>query len=157
MNLALHLLGSFLKPDIFNVTRKTFLEIKPISASGISKGLVKMGVDQLAFGRKGFSPESSWQPRSHLLQTDDDGVIFVINVGGLVLYKGIDELKWQLITVGSIKVATDLLPYLRFSFADLAPVIARVRLLTIGVSTAQNADLEVSVGVGTLDSLMGAP
>ena len=150
---------SFLKPDIFNPTKKKFLEIKPISVSGISKGLLKMGIDEAAFGKftLGFSPDASWQPRSHLLETDEDGLIYVINVGGLVLYKDVDELKWQLIAVGSIKAASDLLPYLRLSMADLSPLAARIRVLSLGIATEEEADIEDSVLMGGETALMGAP
>jgi RHS repeat-associated protein len=150
-------LGSYLKPDIFNTKRKTFLEIKPISESGISKGVSKMILDEAVFGplTLKFSPEASWQPRSHILQTDEDGPIFVINVGGLVLYKNAKELEWQLISVGSIKIAYDLLPYLyRLSISELAPAVAR---MTAGLGLSFGTDIGATTGVAVGNGLMGAP
>ena len=139
------------KPDIYNVSKKTFLEIKPISGSGIASGLLQLGIYKKAF--KPFKPEVTWQPRSCLLETAEDGLIYVINVQGIVFYQDIDEIKWGLITATSIKVAYDLLPYLvRLSATELAPVVVR---MTTGLGTAFAADIQETTGIATLDSLEG--
>ena len=146
---------SFLKPDIFNKTTKTFLEIKPITYSEIMKGLAKMGVCEAAYGplTLGYSPEASWQPSSHLLETDDGELFFVMNVGGLVLYKDASEIEWTAITVTSIKTAKDLLPYLyRLSAAELRPVVARMALR---VGIMYGADFGATMGVVTGNAVMG--
>ena len=150
-------LKRYLKPDIFNKSNHKLLEIKPISAGGVQDGPLAIGKDIALFGPFGYSPEVAWQPRSCILETDDDGPIFVINVGGIVYYKSTDELKWQLIAVGSIKAASDLLPYLRLSISDLAPLVARIRVLSIGIMTYNEADMEDGINIASETALMGAP
>jgi hypothetical protein len=119
-------------------------------------GLAKMDIDEAAFGplTLKYGPEASWQPRSHLLETTDGETIFVINVGGLVLYKDIDELKWELITVTSIKAAQELLPYLtRLSVAELQPVVIR---MAVRAGIAEGADIGATWGVASENATMGA-
>ena len=71
----------FLKPDIYNPNEKTFLEIKPISISGVAKGIAKIALDYGAFSD--CSPDTTWQSRTALLKTPSTGtIIFVRNVGG---------------------------------------------------------------------------
>jgi RHS repeat-associated protein len=81
------LLGSLLKPDILNVTptHKVFAEIKPISLSGVAKGLAQMAAYGVAFGVQGYTPDVSWQPSTHVATVGTVPIVF-INVGGLIFY-----------------------------------------------------------------------
>jgi hypothetical protein len=64
----------------------------------------------------------------------------VINVGGVVFYKDINQIKWELITATSIIAARQLLPYLVLSVADLEPVFARIGLIIADTAAARAVD-----------------
>ena len=142
----------FLKPDIYNPNEKTFLEIKPISSSGVAKGVAKLLIDYGAF--PGFSPDTKWQSRTALLRTPTTGTtIFVRNVGGIVFYQNIDRLQMELITAAVITTPQQLLEYLRFPIWELAPALREASL----VPEIETADIEGTIGIATLDSSLGAP
>jgi hypothetical protein len=146
--------SAYLKPDIFNKRQQRFLEITDISAAGVVRGPAKILKDYALFRRSGYKPDTSWQPRSRLLITADEEMIYVINIGGVLYYKNIDELKWQLITVGSIKAASDLLPYLQMTWANVGPLILKFGRMAVGVEAAETEDMEVGIGISTLNSIL---
>jgi RHS repeat-associated protein len=149
--------GSFLKPDIMNMANvpPTYLEIKPISPSGVAKGVAKMALNATFYGPLKYQPERFWQPRYPLLDTPD-GMIFVVNIDGIVFYQDAALLEYELITLAAVKNARDLLPYLKFGARKLAYVAARAyRLATVSYAT-QNAELQQDVGIGTILATGGA-
>lgn len=121
-------LTRYLKPDIFNMTQLKYLEIKPISSSGIAKGILALGRDYAFYKKSGYSADTEWQPRSCILETADDGPIYVRNVGGIVFYQNVDSLEMELITTAVITAPKELLEYLTSS-AELAPALARIYAL----------------------------
>jgi hypothetical protein len=54
--------GYRLKPDILNPTIQTFLEIKPITLSGIYSGTLQLALYSAAFAPSGYFPEFGWVP-----------------------------------------------------------------------------------------------
>jgi RHS repeat-associated protein len=74
-----------LKPDIMNLTKKYWAEIKPLSTSGITKGYAKSELDNLSLWWSGYSADP-WHPPSwvttdtgvtvYLLKDDHAGLIF---------------------------------------------------------------------------------
>ena len=81
---------TFLKPDIFVSTpgSKRYLEIKPISGSGVTAGAAKMIANDILFGPAGYKPDIAWQPMSPILITSTGERIFVVNVGGASFLPG---------------------------------------------------------------------
>jgi hypothetical protein len=85
-----------LKPDVFNRTRKTFLEIKPFSPSGIVGGYAQVLTYELFFAFAGFVPDIAWQPEPMVLEDIPEFgyPIAVFNVGGVLFYTDmIDNIK----------------------------------------------------------------
>ena len=75
----------YLKPDVINygVNPPEWLEIKPLSISGVAAGLIKYKLNNSLLS--GFQPDALWVPT--LCQVTDEGVpIFVVNCGGVVYY-----------------------------------------------------------------------
>ncbi len=149
----------YLKPDIFVSTRgnKRYLEIKPISTSGVAAGVAKMVKNATAFGPAGYKPDAAWQPLSPVLRTPSGETIFVINVGGVVFYQDVELLEWRLITVGAVVTAKDLLPYLKFQGRLLLrPALARISVMAAGARTVDSARLNQHVGIAGVLALGGA-
>jgi len=150
---------SYLKPDIFVSTpgNKRYLEIKPISDSGVVGGVAKMIKNAVVFGPAGYKADVAWQPLSPVLQTPSGETIFVINVGGVVFYQDAELLEWKLITVGAVVTAKDLLPYLKFQGRLLLrPALARISVLASGARTADSGRLYQQVGIGGVLAVGGA-
>lgn len=92
-----------------------------------------------------------------MLQIPSGETIFVINVGGVVFYQDVELLQWQLITVGAVVTAKDLLPYLKFQGRLLwRPALARISVMANGVRTADSARLNQHVGIASILALGGA-
>ncbi len=148
-------LSSYLKPDIMNSfpSEMHYLEIKPISTSGVAKGIAKIALDYEQFGPY-YSADTKWQPRTALLKTPETGTtIFVRNVGGIVFYQNVDRLQMELIVAAVITTPQELLEYLRFPIWELAPALREASL----VPEIEAADIEDTIGIATLDSSLGAP
>jgi len=90
-----------LKPDIFNITKQKWLEIKPLSPSGIGSSGAQYQKYLLAFAAFGYSPEVSWTPSTHF--TYAGGVnIFFFNAGGIVFYTDLLDLSEDLVLLASL-------------------------------------------------------
>jgi len=75
----------YLKPDILNKTRRKFLEVKPLSSSGISAGLSQMNLYCAVLCPFSYSPDVTWiVPRP--VQRVDFSTVVIFNMGGLVFY-----------------------------------------------------------------------
>src|SRR5262249_17284488 len=71
-----------LKPDILNQDRFSYLEIKPLSLSGISEALIKMGLDGIYtrnFGGAGYRAEVEWEPPTHFIRPMGIPTIFLMS------------------------------------------------------------------------------
>jgi len=154
-------ISSYLKPDIFNSypTEKHFLEIKPISTSGVFKGIAKIALDYENF-KPDYSPDTQWQSRTYLLTTPSTGTtIFVRNIGGIIFYQDIDLLQKKLILTAVLTTPKGVLQLLRFPYlGELAPAFARLLGFAEGggLATAVSADLGASVGIASSNATMGA-
>jgi len=88
--------AGYFKPDIFDHTAKTFNEIKPLSVSGISSGLVKLRIykDAFSYGAYAesnqYSPNTIWSPNSAVVNGTN---VWFINAGGLIFYSDLDNEK----------------------------------------------------------------
>ena len=115
-----------------------------------------MGVNLLAFGPAGYSPDTKWQPLSHLIETPSNKRIFVINVGGIVFYQDVEFLEWQLISVPAIVAATQLLPYLKFhNGLLLRPAMARINSMARSAHSADTARLQQQLAIADLLAVFG--
>src|SRR5260370_31078924 len=85
-----------MKPDILNYSgfsgalgsfgRLTWLEIKPLSVSGVAAGVAKMGLDCAYLCEFGFSNEYDWiipEPFVTVQGTE----LTLMNVGGIIFYR----------------------------------------------------------------------
>jgi hypothetical protein len=73
-----------LKPDIVDHTMKRFMEIKPLSMSGIAKGIAQITLYSAVFGRKGYH-RGTWTPPSP--QTIDGNLkVWFVNIQGVIFY-----------------------------------------------------------------------
>jgi hypothetical protein len=79
------ILGINVRPDIVNFTQHSWLEVKPMSASGVIKAAAQTLVYNDTFGHYGFLPDSAWNPSTHLVYANGE-VFEIMNLGGIVFY-----------------------------------------------------------------------
>ena len=91
---------SFRKPDIFNVSTFSYLEIKPFSYAGIAAADIAMTLNELAYGLKvpyytganpngAFFADGLWEPPTTLKAGGD--LYFLTNIDGVIFYTNIAE------------------------------------------------------------------
>jgi hypothetical protein len=91
-----------MKPDIFNITKKKWLEIKPLSLSGIISAKPQYEKYLFAFAPFKYFPEVSWIPSTHF--TYAGGInIFFFNAGGIVFYTDLIDLSEDLMLLTSVQ------------------------------------------------------
>lgn len=83
-----------LKPDILNLKRKTYLEIKPLSLYGIAVGKSQMDLYANVFVEFGFHPEAEWFVNPPFVTIAGIPMI-IFNVGGLVFYAHNNDLTLE--------------------------------------------------------------
>jgi RHS repeat-associated protein len=141
-----------LKPDVLNRSRKTFLEIKPFSLSGIGSAGIQMAL-YLTF-LVGYTPEADWVPPATV---DAGGVVALVNLGGIIFYTDLLDNVEEIIAIKTWENRAALIQILRG-----APAIGRnigelgriTRLAVLGSSGGQ-VRLSQQTGTAMLLTTMG--
>jgi RHS repeat-associated protein len=103
------LLGAYrLKPDILNITKRRWLEIKPLSISGATEGALSFAKYSAVLGFLGYKPDIDWIPSTHFV-TAGAVEIFFFNAGGIVFYTDAFDNAEDLIVLGSIAAVKEFL------------------------------------------------
>jgi RHS repeat-associated protein len=98
-----------LKPDILNYTTLQYLEIKPLSYSGVMSAVFKMGIYAASFTWAGFYPDFEWEPPNGGLVKVGSADVLVFNVAGVLFYTDALELATELVTIVAVSDAFQLL------------------------------------------------
>ncbi len=103
-----------LKPDIFNRTKRTFLEIKPFSLSGILAGPAQLLIYELFFAHAGYRPEYEWiPPRLLTLSSGPVPVVAVVNIGGVLYYTDLLDNLEDILLIKSLESTAQMIRILR--------------------------------------------
>ena len=95
-----------LKPDILNHTKqmKTWLEIKPLSVSGVAKGGAQYATYLLTFLPFGYRPEYDWDPKDNIVLAGKTEIVF-FNAGGIVFYTDAIDCAEDLAAITTVAAA----------------------------------------------------
>ena len=80
------------KPDILNHTDMTYMEIKPLSISGLILGEAQMLMREVQLGPFGYEPDGIWASTPQVTFLQNGIPIVYVNFQGLVLYTDVTEL-----------------------------------------------------------------
>jgi hypothetical protein len=143
-----------LKPDIFNGPARVYAEIKPLSFKGIGEGWLQIETYDLAYGKLGFHRETAWPGGFQAAYVTADPIAY-FNVDGIIFYSdAVDDIK----DLKQIKDPASAYRVLRGlvnkSFSATRDV---ARQLVKGIAGEEEADIEDTEGIATLDSELGAP
>ena len=84
----------YFKPDIMDWGAFTFNEIKPLSPSGVSKGIAQIALYTAAYGPLGFRRNTLWWPYSEIV---DGERVWFFNVEGVIFYTDDENLQAKLV------------------------------------------------------------
>jgi RHS repeat-associated protein len=99
--------GAFrLKPDILNYSKSTWLEIKPLTVSGVAKAGLQYKLYEKAFGFYGYKPEIGWVPSTHFVIAGTQEIFF-FNAGGIVFYTDLYDSAEDLLALTSYEAVKD--------------------------------------------------
>jgi RHS repeat-associated protein len=147
-----------LKPDILNYSRLQWLEIKPLSYSGVADATFKWGLYMAAFSPVGFYPDIEWEPGDGLLSVD--GVpVFVFNVGGILFYTDAVDLAEDAAVLASVKVVTDAYRLLQSArlFGTFVAETARIGRLAALAATGGQSRINAAIGPAMILATLGLP
>jgi hypothetical protein len=89
-----------LKPDILNKTKHKWLEIKPLTPSGVVSAKISYDKYLLALGAFSYLPEISWTPSTHRVIAGSVQIFF-FNAGGIVFYTDATDFAEDLLVLTS--------------------------------------------------------
>jgi len=86
----------YFKPDIMDWGVFTFNEVKPLSPSGIAKGITQIALYSQAYSQWNFTPNVTWIPDSTVV---DDREVHFLNLSGVIFYTDDRQLKREMAAV----------------------------------------------------------
>jgi RHS repeat-associated protein len=143
-----------LKPDIFNFTARKYLEIKPLSTSGVIDAEIKMVLNAINFGPSGYGPDKVWEPAVNPLVVDGTPT-YIRNVGGVLFYTDVRDNFEDLAGVATIQAIKNILTQLLLrpgKVSEFGNVIDFVRKTNGGIA-AQEAEIETQEGAAVLEDV----
>jgi RHS repeat-associated protein len=134
-----------LKPDIVNFDLGTYLEIKPLSISGVAHGKAQMLAYFLSLGVvAGFEPESYWLPSENVIYPLGTPTVF-FNAEGLLFYSDEQEIFSEALAATTIAAAANLLSILKGS--GMVSELGQIGRLAAQVLRASGYNLQSRVAI----------
>jgi RHS repeat-associated protein len=140
----------YFKPDVMDWGAFTFNEVKPLSPSGIAKGIVQISLYEQVYSQWNFTPNVTWVPRSANIQGED---VEFMNLSGVIFYTDDARLKQELAAATLATVAVLLKRYATRAATAIGADAAAQALITRAISmvpTLNAARLNVSVTMAGL-------
>ena len=150
-----------LKPDILNARKKTYVEIKPLSISGIGKAGFQMAVYGVSLGAVGYRPEREWQPIPPLVAIKDTSTgtptaVIVFNVEGVLFYTDSVDLLEDALAIKSISLLYQLLLNAK-ALQSVLNEVGAVRQLAHTATIADQTELNQDVSSAWFFAVLGMP
>jgi RHS repeat-associated protein len=149
-----------LKPDIFDSTRRIWMDIKPLSFAGIADAVATWDLYNTNFSPLGYLPDRSWQPTYQNPIGYDGKLFFVKNVQGILFYT-VDADNRRLRNLNTFADARQLLRALEqtsvigrfYAGASIFGVGAGAAIgaLVNGANAAGLTEIEQDVGIAVLE------
>jgi RHS repeat-associated protein len=127
-----------LKPDILNLTRKRWLEIKPFTYNGIMDAKNAYVNYYLRFWAVGYYPEIDWKPSTSIVNVWGLPVFFW-NAGGIVFYTDHADFGDKLVKVSSVAAA---LAFMKTAYGKQVIIGATLRTVPHMAMAAKRIDFE---------------
>jgi len=142
-----------LKPDILDFTQSTWIEIKPLSISGIAAASVSYFLYIAELGPFNIWPDPTWPVTPRLIPVDGQQT-GIFNIGGILLYTDLAANATDLIGLTSFAIARDYLlgtpSRLIFGGVSDLPNAARLSQLAGAGAEAELADVEAGAIVSVV-------
>jgi RHS repeat-associated protein len=151
------LLGTPFKPDILDGVNRTFMEIKPLSLSGIAKGIAQIATYDVAFSfsGKGYS-RGTWPSKVRGANVGMDQIAY-FNVQGVIFYTDATDNLDDIASIATFALARQ---FVVQNSAQLirtfSGIMVRIPGIAVGGAATDNARLYGMTGIVALIGLMGA-
>lgn len=146
-----------LKPDILNITNKKWLEIKPLSLSGVARGASSFTKYAVSLGVFGYKPEVLWQPSTHFTYAGSVNIFF-FNAGGIVFYTDAVDNAEDLLVLASVAAVKQFVRSpagRRIVMRTVVGVFNRIPVLVKARITIDNSRLKNHFTTASLFASMG--
>ncbi|MEI7729243.1 MAG: RHS repeat-associated core domain-containing protein [Verrucomicrobiota bacterium] len=147
-------LGTGLKPDIFDGIKHTYQEIKPLSLSGVAKGMTQIAAYDLTFTALGLGySRGTWPDGVRGSNVGLDPIAY-FNVAGVIFYTDMVDNLDDLAGITSFALARE---YIRRGLVGrtLTGAMARIPGLITARGVADTGRLESYMGIAGLLGIMG--
>jgi hypothetical protein len=147
-------LNERLKPDILNYDRCNYMEIKPLSYSGIANAMVSMAAYGASLSWAGFYPDHEWEPPKGGLIMVGKADVLVFNLLGVLFYTDAIQIAQDLV---AIKVFSDLYQLLRSGRMATSTISegARITRLAAGAAAGGKSRIDTAMGNAIMLATLG--
>ena len=128
------------KPDILDHDRLKYMEIKPLSPSGLAAAGVQMKLRQDQFFHRGYTPDVTWHVMPTVIYPWCIPTVF-FNVAGVLFYTDVIEVAFDYAVYRSLSNVWKLLNSGRLA-STLEVALERIGLLTAEDLEMETADVE---------------
>lgn len=146
-----------MKPDIMNHNQKTWLEIKPLSVSGVAKAGIQYKVYDAFFNIFRYKPDASWTPSNHFT-TAGQFEIFFFNAGGIVFYTDMTDNLEDLAALSSLEAVKSFMctpAGRKLMTQTITGITSRIPALVKARNTIDRERLKTHLQVASLMMLIG--
>jgi len=145
--------GYRLKPDLFDMKRRKFAEIKPLSAGGIADGVAQLSRYIFVLGLFNYTPETGWPGRPRETFAGQIPIVY-FNVGGIIFYTDIYEIPSDLAGVLSVAAARQYIianpRVVQGAFAGVRGAVTLARSVGIAARVGMTVRVSAQVLVSTI-------
>ena len=151
------ILGTRLKPDIFDGIQRIFMEIKPLSLSGVAKGVVQIAGYDLAFSALGldYARGTTWPAGARQSNVGSTPIVY-FNVQGVIFYTDMVDNLDDIAGISSFVLARQfILSNSALMTRTLVGSMARIPGLVAAGKSADTGRLGGMMGIASILTAMG--
>ena len=151
------ILGTGLKPDIFDGPNRVFMEIKPLSLSGVAKGIFQIGIYDAAFTAFNLDYSRGTWPSGVRESNVGPTPIVYFNVQGVIFYTDMVDNLDDIAELATFTLARQFITSnLAKMSRTLVGAMPRIAVLANSRAPADTVRLFDQVGIAGLLASMGA-
>jgi len=148
------ILATGLKPDIFDGPNGVFMEIKPLSLSGVAKGAIQIAAYELAFRPLGYSRGTTWPAGGRQSNVGPIPIVY-FNVQGVIFYTDVIDNVDDVISVTTFALARQfILKNSALTTRAVTASLARIPGLVATGKAADSARLQQMFGISVLLTIL---
>jgi len=146
-------------PDILDHTREKYMEIKPLSVSGIAAAIAQMSLREHQFESTGYSPDVVWESGlaglTPIQINSLPRTVYIMNFQGVIFYTDILDNLEDIIGLASLALARHAFLSRAILYAGARAAIFEAVSLGASVKTIDAARFDGHLSIAGLLAVMG--